>query len=146
MTKYWQKPTVNNSGVNPPILRFAEALLNYAEALNETGRSEDAMIQVNKIRQRAGLADKPLNLSQDEVLDAIFYEKRMEFIWEPAGAFSDLNRRGRFIDFIRENRPNIGELEIDQKPWLFTNPIRFPIPREAWDRNKSLEQNEHYTF
>src|SRR5699024_4126158 len=64
LTKYWQKANQTPQGVNAPILRYAEVLLNYAEALNEVGRSADAMIQVNKIRERAGLDSKPLNLSK----------------------------------------------------------------------------------
>ncbi|KQS33875.1 RagB/SusD family nutrient uptake outer membrane protein [Dyadobacter sp. Leaf189] len=146
VTKYWEAPAPTNSGVNTPILRFAEVLLNYAEALNETGKSAEAMQLVNKIRTRAGLEPKATTLGKDAVLDAIFYERRMEFIWEPVGAFSDLNRRGRFISFIKANRPNFATLEIDKKPWLSTVPILFPIPREAWDKNKSLEQNPHYSF
>lgn len=145
-TKYWQKATIGMSGVNAPVLRYAEVLLNYAEALNEVGRSAEAMAQVNLIRQRAELEAKSTALGKDAVLDAIFYERRMEFIWESAGAFSDLNRRGRFIDFIRENRPNFAELNVDSKPWLQTQPILLPIPREAWERNKALEQNPGYTF
>ena len=146
LTKYWQKATIGNSGVNAPVLRYAEVILNYAEALNEVGRSQDAMAQVNRIRERAELDPKPLNLGKDAVLDAIFYERRMEFLWESAGAFSDLNRRDRFLDFIRENRPNYQSLDVANKPWLQTKPIRLPIPREAWDRNKALEQNTGYTF
>lgn len=145
-TKYWQKATIGNSGVNAPVLRYAEILLNYAEALNEVGRSVEAMQHVNLIRERAELDPKSTALGKNDVLDAIFYERRMEFIWESAGAFSDLNRRGRFIDFIRENRPNFAELNVDSKPWLQTQPIRLPIPREAWERNKALEQNTGYTF
>ncbi|WP_118195573.1 RagB/SusD family nutrient uptake outer membrane protein [Albibacterium indicum] len=145
-TKYWQKATIGMSGVNAPVLRYAEILLNYAEALNEVGRSAEAMAQVNLIRQRAELDAKSTALGKDAVLDAIFYERRMEFIWESAGAFSDLNRRGRFIDFIRENRPNFAQLNVDSKPWLQTQPILLPIPREAWERNKALEQNPGYTF
>lgn len=146
MTKYWQKPTLNNSGVNAPVIRFAEIVLNYAEALNERDRTEESIVQVNKIRDRAGLVDLPLTLSKTETLDAIFKERRMEFIWEPTGGFSDLNRRGRFLDFIEAERPNFPSLNVHQKPWLQTQPILFPIPRDAWDRNKALEQNPHYTF
>lgn len=146
LTKYWQKATIGMSGVNAPVLRYAEVLLNFAEALNEEGRSTEAMEKVNLIRSRAGLAAKPLSLDKSAVLDAIFYERRMEFIWESAGAFSDLNRRGRFLDFIKENRPNYEALQVDSKPWLQTQPILLPIPREAWERNKLLEQNPGYTF
>ena len=145
VTKYWQQANINAQGVNPPIVRFAEVLLNYAEALNEVNRSEDAMKQVNRIRARAGLDPKPLDLNHDEVLDAIYYERRMEFIWEPGGAFSDLNRRGRFIDFIRANRPDFSTLGVDNKPWLLTSPILMPIPQEAWNNNKTLVQNPGYT-
>jgi hypothetical protein len=144
VTKYWQKPTIGQSGVNAPILRYAEVLLNYAEALNELNRSEDAIQQVNLIRSRAGLESKPLNLTKDEVLDAIYYERRMEFIWEPSGGFSDLNRRGRFMDFIKNNRPDFTSLQIDAKPWIQTIPIRIAIPKTAWDRNKALIQNPGY--
>jgi hypothetical protein len=146
LTKYWQKATIGNSGVNAPVLRYAEIILNYAEALNEVGRSSDAMMEVNRIRTRAKLDPKPLTLDKDDVLDAIYYERRMEFSWESAGAFSDLNRRGRFLDFIRENRPEYPTLEVDKKPWLKTTPILLPIPREAWERNRALVQNPGYTF
>jgi hypothetical protein len=37
-------------------------------------------------------------------------------------------------------------LEVDKKPWLHTTPILFPIPTDAWTKNKALEQNPHYTF
>lgn len=146
MTKYWQKPTLQRSGVNPPVIRFSEILLNYAEALNEEGNSAEAIKQINLVRTRAGLSDLPLDLDQAAVLDAIFAERRKEFIWEPTGGFSDLNRRGRFIEFIKNEKPNYEQLSVDQKPYLHTHPIVFPIPREAWNRNKALEQNPHYSF
>ncbi len=144
VTKYWQKASVVSSGVNAPIIRYSEVLLNYAEALNETGRSGDAMTQVNKIRARAGLDPKPLTLSQAATLDAIFYERRMEFVWEPAGAFSDLNRRDRFMDFIKANRADYNKIDVGSKPWLNERPIVLPIPLAAWNVNKSLVQNPGY--
>src|SRR5690606_36990934 len=137
---------IGMSGVNAPVLRFAEVLLNYAEALNEVGRSDEAMAHVNKIRMRAGLQAKSTGLAKPAVLDAIFYERRMEFLMESAGAFSDLNRRGRFIVFIIKNRPYFDSLGVDSKTWLKTQPNRLPIPREAWERNRALEQNPGYTF
>ncbi len=146
LTKYWQKATIGNSGVNAPVLRYAEVILNYAEALNEVGQSSDAMTAVNRIRTRAKLDAKLLTLGKEAVLDAIFKERRMEFVWESAGAFSDLNRRGRFLDFIRDNRPEYASLEVAKKPWLQTKPILLPIPREAWERNRALVQNPGYTF
>jgi hypothetical protein len=143
VTKYWQEASLVGSGINAPILRYAEVLLNYAEALNEMGRSSDAMLQVNRIRKRAGLAELSLTLAKDKVLDAIFYERRMEFVWEPAGAFSDQNRRGRFMEFIKQ-RVDYDKIQVETKPWLKQQPILIPIPQGARDVNKSLVQNPGY--
>jgi hypothetical protein len=107
-------------------------------------RSSDAMLQVNKIRKRAGLEELSLTLPKDKVLDAIFYERRMEFVWEPAGAFSDQNRRGRFMSFIKANRVDYDRIQVETKPWLEQQPILLPIPQGARDVNKSLVQNPGY--
>jgi hypothetical protein len=48
---------VANFDVNYPIIRYAEVLLNYAEALNELGQSPAALVPLNQIRKRAGVAD-----------------------------------------------------------------------------------------
>ncbi|QHV99423.1 RagB/SusD family nutrient uptake outer membrane protein [Spirosoma endbachense] len=144
VTKYWQEASLVNSGINVPIIRYSEVLLNYAEALNEVGRSADAMKQVNLVRTRATLDPKPLDLSKDKVLDAVFFERRMEFIWEPPGAFSDLNRRGRYLDFIKANRADYAKIQVDTKPWVQQKIILLPIPQSARDVNKSLTQNPGY--
>ena len=78
------------------------------------------------------------------VYNAIFYERRMEFTWEPTGAFSDLNRRGRFMDFIKANRADYANIQVDTKPWLKQQVILLPIPQGAYDVNKSLVQNPGY--
>jgi tetratricopeptide (TPR) repeat protein len=144
ITKWWQKPSSHNIGLEYPILRYAEVLLNYAEALNEVGQSKKAMKEVNIVRKRAGLDPKPLNLPKNKVLNEIFYEARMGFIWEPYGGFSMLNRRGRFLTFIKKHNPEYHKMDVADKPWLHQRPIRFPIPSSAFDRNPALKQNPGY--
>jgi hypothetical protein len=79
-------------------------------------------------------------------MDAIFYEARMGFIWEPYGAFSMLNRAGRFMDFIKVHKhdPDYNTLNAEDKPWLHKKPILLPIPKDAWNVNKELTQNPGY--
>src|SRR5205085_1805007 len=66
---YWAKKfiyrvTLQNEGENDwPILRYADVLLMYAEALNNNGKTAQAIPYINRIRTRAGLAPKPLTLS-----------------------------------------------------------------------------------
>ena len=48
-----------NIGYNPvdvPIIRYADVLLSQAEAVNEQGRWQEAVSYVNRVRNRAGLA------------------------------------------------------------------------------------------
>jgi hypothetical protein len=144
LTKYWQGYWNPTSPINVPVIRYPEILLLYAEALNETGRQTDAMEQVNLIRTRSKLEPKPLDLPKEEVLDAIFTEYRFEFMWEPVGGFGTLNRRGRFLDFLEDNFEGFETLEVDQKPWVQTNPILMPIPITAYQTNKALVQNPGY--
>ena len=40
---------------NFPLFRYTEIVLNYAEALNETGQVEAAVTQINRLRARAGI-------------------------------------------------------------------------------------------
>jgi len=146
LTKFWFGPNPNNSiysGQNIPVIRYAEVLLNYAEALNEVGRGNDAIDALNIIRARADLEPLSYGMTQDEILDAVFHERRIEMFWEQS-FFSDLNRRGRYMDFIRENRPDYDELPTDA-PYLQQSPIRFPIPLNELDNNPNMTQNEGYS-
>src|SRR5690606_5304043 len=57
--------------------RFAEVLLNYAEALIELGEIGEATIIINRIRNRAGLP----NFIGD-IKDALITERRIELVFE----------------------------------------------------------------
>ncbi len=145
LTKWWFGPNPNNSiygGQNVPVLRYAEVLLNYAEALNEAGRSNEAIDAINQVRARADLSPLSYDMTQEEILDMIFHERRIELFWEQS-FFSDLNRRGRFMDFIQANRPDYADLPVDA-PYLQQNPIRFPVPLNEIDNNPNMIQNDGY--
>ncbi|NJO00873.1 MAG: RagB/SusD family nutrient uptake outer membrane protein, partial [Bacteroidia bacterium] len=55
--KYWTQNEPTNTGVgsfnNPRILRYADVLLLWAEALNETGDQAGAIALINQVRTRA---------------------------------------------------------------------------------------------
>ena len=81
----------NNQGNfnNERIYRFAEMKLLYAEALLAKGRAAEATIQINDIRDRAGLAD----LAGTATLADLRHEKRVELCFEPHRWF-DITRWG----------------------------------------------------
>ncbi|GGF14075.1 membrane protein [Hymenobacter cavernae] len=72
-----------------PLIRLAEVKLNYAEALNELGRTEDAMAQIFDIRRRAGITPgSPARygiksgISQSEARELIRNERHIELAYE----------------------------------------------------------------
>lgn len=64
-------------------IRYAEILLNYAEALNEAQPgAADAVNYINKIRNRAGLPDMTGPFTQSALRDKIRHERRIELAFE----------------------------------------------------------------
>jgi hypothetical protein len=85
----------STSGINFPVIRYAEILLLYAEVLNEIngGPVADAYAAINQVRARANVPALTAGLSGDAFRDSVFLERRKEFIQEGQRWF-DLVRRG----------------------------------------------------
>jgi tetratricopeptide (TPR) repeat protein len=119
---------------NTPVIRYAEVLLTYAEALNEVGRTAEAEPFLNKVRTRAGLTSLSA-LTQAAFRDAILRERRIEFFGE-GHRFFDLRRTGNLDQFVR----------VTAGKFNFTQPknLYFPLPQSDRDLNPGLSQNAGY--
>ena len=110
------------------IIRFAEILLIKAEAFAQGSQLDSAVANYNLIRVRAGLAPHVLNVdvtTQQQVLDAIDRERRLEFA-EEGDRWTDLIRTGRATTVLgitanQELYP-IPQSEIDVAPGVTQNP------------------------
>ena len=110
-------------------LRLADVILLYAEALNENGNTSSALIQLNRIRSRAGLADSSATSAAD-VRQAIQDERRLELAFEGH----------RWFDLVRTNTVN-AEMGVSVNP----NYHVFPIPTsEVRSTNGVITQNAGY--
>lgn len=67
-----------------PVIRWAEVLLNLAEALARTGTGANAraLQLVNAVRQRSDATTTISAANQQELIDAILLERRIEFLGE----------------------------------------------------------------
>jgi hypothetical protein len=77
-------------------LRYAEVLLNYAEAACMAGQMTEAVNQIKAVRQRAGYTgdcglDANLSSNQAACMSAILYERQIEFAYE-GKRFDDMRR------------------------------------------------------
>ncbi len=146
----------NYSNVNHDFIlfRYAETLLNYAEARNERLGSPDASVYqaVEEIRKRAGLTpfELPTSLSQQQMRVVIQQERRKEMAFEEQ-RFYDVRRwKTAEVDFnkdlhaaiiyqtgtgtIRQTAP-ILKMKFEKKMYLA------PIPFTEVIKNPQMVQN-----
>ena len=72
---------LNDSKANWKVIRFADVLLMYAEALNENNKTALALTTLNRVRTRAGLTGYT-GLTQTDARDKILNERRFELYLE----------------------------------------------------------------
>ena len=113
------------------VFRYADAVLMKAEALLRTGKADEALELVNKVRSRAGAPEL-----ETLTLDILLEERLREFAWEGLRR-QDLVRFGRFgaATALRPQLP--GEATS-----RYTD--IFPIPADIRALAPSLEQNPGY--
>ena len=76
-------PGENASGQNYIFYRYAEVLLNYAEAQNEAaGPDQSVYDALNAVRNRSNLPDVEPGLTQEEMREVIRSERRVELCFE----------------------------------------------------------------
>ncbi|RKR80316.1 putative outer membrane starch-binding protein [Mucilaginibacter gracilis] len=124
-----------------PVLRYGDIILLYAEALNENGKTTDALTQLNLVRTRATLTPK-LGLSQEDARTAIRNERRVELCFE-AERWFDLVRWGTYVQvmtaFKANNRSANGTIGN-----VVSTLNLFPIPLREIQLNPNLTQNPGY--
>ena len=93
-------PTVYEADVDWIEIRYAEVLMNMAEAANEIGKTSEAIDVLKQIRQRAGINNTTGNYgitatTKEQVREAIFNERFIEFANE-GKRWSDIRRLMKF--------------------------------------------------
>ncbi|MGV3509201.1 MAG: RagB/SusD family nutrient uptake outer membrane protein [Sphingobacteriaceae bacterium] len=137
-------------------MRYAEVLLNYAEARNEHLAEPDADVYkyVNEVRSRTGVAmpGLPTNLSKDDMRIRIHQERRIELAFE-THRFWDVRRWQRgtelFTDALGMRITRTGTTYKYEKIITEKRSYRpafnlFPIPQNEVENNKALVQNPGY--
>ncbi|WP_020602138.1 RagB/SusD family nutrient uptake outer membrane protein [Spirosoma spitsbergense] len=92
--------TANDSPADWKVIRYADVLLMYAEALNENGKTAAALPYLNQIRTRAGVTPYG-TLTQTEMRANIVLERRMELAFEGHRWF-DLVRTGQAYNVMQK--------------------------------------------
>ncbi len=145
-----------------PLIRYAEVLLNYAEAINEAGQPEKAVEKLVLLRMRAGILPGTdnrygikANVTVEELRTIIQNERRIELAFEDH-RWNDIRRwkiastvlKGfNSIDIITRTGTNTFVHTISRAP----RPLNFrdamyllPIPLSEIQKMPMMEQNPKY--
>lgn len=137
--KFMDVPYQNNDASNNyPVIRYADVILMYAEALNQNGKTAEACKYLNMTRRRGfgyqTTEASPVDLqTTDKAQFALMVEqeRRVELAFENHRWF-DLIRTGRAVEVMRSKGFSLNE----------TNLI-CPIPQKQIDVNPKLTQNDY---
>ncbi len=135
-------------------MRYAEIVLNYAEACLGLNQSEEATININLIRNRAGLPN-----FTDDISQALRYERRIEFVHEDVRWYD--MRRWKILDATLSNATGVEiietrnrdnntvattwrQLQVQERGPVQEKLYWVPIPIDELNRAPQLTQNPGY--
>ena len=137
--KYFDTPYKDgDANNNLPIIRYADVLLMYAEALNQNGKTAQACDYLNQVRRRGfgyqTTETSPVDINtsnKEEFFLKVEHERRVELAFEGH----------RWFDLIRTNRA----IEVMTSKGFKLNETNFtcPIPQKQIDINDKLTQNDY---
>lgn len=130
---------VFHSGNNYRVVRYADVLLLYAEALNALGQTADAYPFVDMVRQRAGLAKLSTampGLTQAQFLAQLKHERITELSGE-GHRWEDLARWGELGPQLASRDAGFANFKVGRDELL-------PIPQFDLDVNPNMKQNPGY--
>ena len=136
------------------LFRYAETLLNYAEALNEAvGPNNEVYNAVNQIRIRSGMPGLIAGLSQASMRDKIRNERRIELSFEEH-RFFDVRRWSLgetfFNGAVRGMKITKSGIALTYAPFVVENRFFtaknnfYPISQSELNRSPALGQNTGY--
>ncbi|MGB3776530.1 MAG: RagB/SusD family nutrient uptake outer membrane protein [Leeuwenhoekiella sp.] len=139
LNDHWKNQEGFRSPNNYRLIRYADVLLMYAEALNGMGMTAEAYQYVDRVRQRAGLAalsNTMPGLGQDALLEQLKHERITELAGE-GWRFADLQRWGDLSQDLSGRDPEFTNFQQGKHEL-------YPIPQRDIDLNPNLSQNPGY--
>lgn len=112
--------------INIPLMRYADALLLYAEALNATGRTDAAIPLINEVRKRAGMPAITVN-TKEAVFQQLMHERVMELTLE-SSRYYDLRRWG----LLETNMKEADRTYAPERAY-------YPLPKSEVDNNGEIK-------
>ncbi|WP_207420358.1 RagB/SusD family nutrient uptake outer membrane protein [Desertivirga brevis] len=151
----------NYSGVNFPLLRYADVLLMYAESeFRVNGATADAYNAINQVRRRAygklkpgasNLSEADLSGLSDEAFFKAIVDERMRELAFECLRTHDLKRWGLLVSTLKEFAADIKQNAPANRKFssivgdnVQPRHFYYPIPSREISLNKAIEQNSNW--
>jgi hypothetical protein len=132
------------------LLRYAQTLLTYAEAKARSGQLDESCFEaVNQVRRRANnlnihsssLFDLPPDLTAEQFIDSVVWERAWELCTEPEGRWFDIIRldlKDKLEEFRYPNdAPTVVDEDLLNEDWYF-----YLIPQDDRWLNPNFSDDE----
>ena len=144
------------TGIDMPKIRYADVLLNLAEALNEQGKIDEAVTVVNQVRARAGAqllnSNVPTTvMGQADMRERIRNERYWELLGEDLIYFDELRwktwKDKKFATYDDNGKQVVNGLRqvwgqaTYHYAWGGDHYWLYPIPYNETQMNPNMEQN-----
>ncbi len=166
-TGYYVRKFIDETIVNPSNLnqgnspwlffRYAEILLNYAEAKFHLGDEATCRQYINMVRSRPGVNMPPVTETGDALLTRLRHERRIELVFEEHRYFDVrrwkiapvvLNTLPKRMDIVKNLTTGVKTYTVSTMPtftFVFTDKNYLaPIPLSEIEKNQNLQQNPGY--
>ncbi|RQO70556.1 RagB/SusD family nutrient uptake outer membrane protein [Pedobacter sp. KBW06] len=165
MGKFESSGVYSNQSHHVMLFRYAEILLNYAEAVNEVnGPVAEVMNAITAIRKRAGITAGTdarygiaAGITKDQMRSLIRNERRVEMAFEEQRfwdirrwkiAEQVLNAPLKGVNIVKNADGTFNYTILDIAPAVFdaSKNYLFPIPYSEIQTNPNMTQNPGYTY
>jgi len=144
----------SDSGTDYIVFRYAEILLNFAEAALELGHADEALDAINQVRSRAGVSRKSV-IARDDIRQ----ERRVELAFEGHRywdlrrwrvATTALSREFSGLKYVLDYNSGkyrlivLNNIDGNNKPLFHNRNYYFPITLRRTSANPNLIENPGY--
>ncbi len=136
--------------VDEPIMRYADVLLMWAEALVEKGDLSGAMEKVKQVRDRAGIPTMASSFSdQTTARNYVRDERRRELVGEGVNFFDEMRWRTLKETKFDTEYPRMawgGQTGGTTYQWIGDQWYTWPVPKQEIEMNANLKPTPGWVY
>ncbi len=136
--------------IDEPIMRYADVLLMWAEALVESGDLAGAMDKVKQVRDRAGVPTMASSFSdQTTARNYVRDERRRELVGEGVNFFDEMRWRTLKKTKFDKRYPQVvwgGQTGGTTYDWIGDQWYTWPVPKAEIELNPNLKPTPGWTY